>query len=163
MSTAATARNRGKHDTYMAKTGEVDRKWLLVDATDKPLGRLAARIATVLQGKHRATYTPHVDTGDFVVVTNCSQLKITGNKRRDKVYTKYTGYPGGLKEITLGELMEKNPAAALESAVRRMLPKGRLGRRMFKKLNAYAGSDHPHAAQKPVSTELLSAGNKGRK
>jgi len=160
MSTTATARAKGKKNTYMAKTGEVERKWLLVDATDKPLGRLAARLATVLQGKHRPTYTPHIDTGDFVVVTNCEKLKITGNKLRDKVYTKYTGYPGGLKEITLGQLMEKNPAAVLESAVRRMLPKGRLGRRMFKKLNAYAGGKHPHEAQKPEVADLLPSGKK---
>jgi large subunit ribosomal protein L13 len=144
----------------MAKAGEVQRKWLLVDATDRPLGRLAARLATVLQGKHRPTYTPHVDTGDFVVVVNCDRIRITGNKRRDKVYTKYTGYSGGLKEITLGELMERNSAAALETAVRRMLPKGRLGRKMFKKLNAYRGSDHRHAAQKPEPVDLFAGRRK---
>jgi large subunit ribosomal protein L13 len=155
MSTTASARTRGKKNTYMAKTGEVERKWLLVDATDKPLGRLAARLATVLQGKHRPTYTPHIDTGDFVVVINCEKLKITGNKREDRIYTKYTGHPGGLKEITLGELMRKNPAAVLETAVRRMLPKGRLGRRMFKKLNAYRDEKHHQAAQKPEPVDLL--------
>jgi large subunit ribosomal protein L13 len=160
MSSSATARKSNRKKTYMAKTGEVDRKWLLVDATDKPLGRLATRLATVLQGKHRPTYTPHIDTGDFVVVVNCDRIKITGKKREQKVYTKYTGHPGGLKEITLGELMRKNSAAALESAVRRMLPKGRLGRRMFKKLNAYRGEKHPHAAQKPRPVELLAGAKK---
>ncbi len=160
MSTTATARTKGKKNTYMAKTGEVERKWLLVDATDKPLGRLATKLATVLQGKHRPTYTPHIDTGDFVIVTNCEKLKITGNKRQDRIYTKYTGHPGGLKEITLGQLMDKNPAAVLESAVRRMLPKGRLGRRMFKKLNAYASTKHPHEAQKPEVVDLLPAKKK---
>jgi len=156
MSTAATAGKAGKKKTYMAKAGEVERKWLLVDATDQPLGRLATRLATVLQGKHRPSYTPHVDTGDFVVVLNCDKLKITGNKRDQKVYGKYTGYSGGRKTITLGQLMEKNSAAVLEAAVRRMLPKGRLGRRMFKKLNAYRGEKHRHAAQKPEPVDLLS-------
>jgi len=155
MGSAAAAVGKGRQKTYMAKPGEAGRRWLLVDATDKPLGRLAAKLATVLQGKHRPTYTPHVDTGDFVVVTNVADMKITGNKRENKVYTKYTGYSGGLKEITLGELMKKKPQAALELAVRRMLPKGRLGRRMIKKLKAYRGSEHPHGAQNPEPVDLL--------
>ncbi len=154
MSIAVTT-SPGKKKTFMAKTGEIDRKWLLVDASDKALGRLAAKLATVLQGKHRPTYTPHIDTGDFVVVLNTENMKITGNKRRDKIYSKYTGYSGGRKEITLGDLMEKNPATVLELAVRRMLPKGRLGRRMIKKLHAYRGTKHPHAAQKPQPTDIL--------
>ncbi len=152
---SSMATRKGKRKTYMAKPGEVEKKWLLVDAAEKPLGRLAARLATVLQGKHRPTYTPHVDTGDFVVVLNAEKMKITGNKRRDKVYSKYTGYSGGRKEITLGELMKKNPATVLELAVRRMLPKGRLGRRMIKKLHAYRGEKHRHAAQKPQPVDLL--------
>jgi large subunit ribosomal protein L13 len=160
MSTTATPRSKRRKKTYMAKTGEVERKWLLVDATDKPLGRLATRLATVLQGKHRPTYTPHIDTGDFVVVTNCEKIRITGKKREQKIYTKYTGHPGGLKEISLGDLMKKNPGAALETAVRRMLPKGRLGRRMIKKLNAYRGEDHPHEAQKPEPVDLFAGGRK---
>ena len=156
MSTSGTIPRK---KTYMAKTGEVNRRWLLVDATDRPLGRLAARLATVLQGKHRPTYTPHVDTGDFVVVTNCDRMKITGKKREQKTYTKYTGYAGGLKEITLGELMEKNSTVALELAVKRMLPKGRLGRQMIKKLNAYRGTEHPHSAQRPQPVDLLPVGS----
>jgi large subunit ribosomal protein L13 len=156
MSTIVIPRtNTGLKKTYMSKTGEVDRKWLLVDATDKSLGRLASRLAVVLQGKHRPSYTPHIDTGDFVVVLNVEKIKITGKKREQKVYGKYTGYSGGRKTITLGELMNRNPAAVLEYAVKRMLPKGRLGRRMFKKLNAYKGTEHPHEAQKPQPVELL--------
>ncbi len=160
MSTTAAPRSKRRKKTYMAKTGEVERKWLLVDATDRPLGRLATKLAVVLQGKHRPTYTPHVDTGDFVVVTNCEKIRITGKKREQKIYTKYTGHPGGLKEISLGDLMKKNPGAALETAVRRMLPKGRLGRRMIKKLNAYRGEDHPHVAQKPEPVDLFAGSRK---
>lgn len=144
----------------MAKPGDVERKWLLVDATDKPLGRLAARLATILQGKHRATYTPHLDTGDFVVVTNVTKMKITGDKREGRVFGKYTGYPGGRRTATLGELMERNPVTVLKNSVRRMLPKGRLGHRMLGKLNAYRGAEHPHVAQKPQACDILPAGRK---
>ena len=153
MGSAVAARKK----TYMAKAGQVERKWLLVDATEKPLGRLAAKLATVLQGKHRPTYTPHIDTGDFVVVVNVEKMKFTGAKRRNKTYGKYTGYSGGRKEITLDRLMAKKPSAVLENAVRRMLPKGRLGRRMLKKLKAYKGAGHRHAAQNPQPYDILPA------
>lgn len=155
MSVAITARSKGRKKSYMAKAGEVDRKWLLVDATDAPLGRLATRLAIVLQGKHRPTYTPHIDTGDFVVVTNVRDIKITGKKRGDKLLGKYTGYSGGRKELSVDQLMAKNPAVILELAVRRMLPKGRLGRSMIKKMKAYRGPTHPHEAQNPEPVELL--------
>jgi large subunit ribosomal protein L13 len=135
--------------TYMAKAGELTRRWLLVDATDKPLGRLSTRIATVLQGKHRPTWTPHIDTGDFVIVTNVEKIKVTGDKRRTKLLHKWTGYPGGLRHVALGEMLDEKPEVVLRLAVRRMLPKGRLGRKMFGKLKIYRGAKHPHAAQAP--------------
>jgi large subunit ribosomal protein L13 len=154
MSTVVATKSRNRHQTYMAKVGEIQRKWLLVDATDRPLGRLAVRLATVLQGKHRPTWTPHVDTGDFVVVTNLAKVKLTGNKRETDVHTKWTEYPGGLREITQGQLMAKSPETVLRLAVRRMLPKGRMGKAMLKKLKMYRGAEHPHAAQSPVKAEL---------
>ena len=135
--------------TYMAKTGELTRRWLLVDATDKPLGRLSTRIATVLQGKHRPTWTPHIDTGDFVIVTNVDKIKVTGDKRRTKLLHKWTGYPGGLRHVPLGEMLDRKPEMVLRLAVRRMLPKGRLGKKMFGKLKIYRGAKHPHGAQSP--------------
>jgi len=154
MSTVVAARSTNRHRTFMAKPGEVPRKWLSVDATDRPLGRLAARIATVLQGKHRPAYTPHVDTGDFVLVTNVEKLKLTGNKRVTRTYTKWTEYMGGLREVPLGALMAKSPETVLRLAVRRMLPKGRLGKAMLKKLKVYRGLEHPHAAQSPQKADL---------
>lgn len=134
---------------YLAKTGEVDRDWYVVDATDKVLGRLAARIAIVLMGKHKPTYTPHVDTGDFVIVLNAGAIKVTGNKKDAVVYQRYSGYPSGQKNILMRDMLERYPERVLEEAVRRMLPKNKLATSMFKKLKVYAGSEHPHQAQQP--------------
>ncbi|MFI4917506.1 MAG: 50S ribosomal protein L13 [Phycisphaerales bacterium JB060] len=138
----------------MAKAGEVEQNWHVVDATDQVLGRMATEIAQVLMGKHRPEYTPHVDTGDYVVVTNAKAVKLTGRKDAQSVRTRYTGYPGGLKVETFGALRERKPEALVEDAVRRMLPKNRLGRVMLKKLKVYAGSEHPHQAQQPVEMKL---------
>ncbi len=146
--------------TYVAKTGQVDQKWLHVDAADKILGRLAARIATILMGKHRPIYTPHVDTGDFIVVTNASKVRVTGKKMDDKEYQTYSGYPSGQKRTTLREMLRKKPTRVLHLAVRRMLPKGVLGNQMLKKLKIYAGPDHPHAAQNPEEMKLPIAGRR---
>ncbi|HCT44561.1 MAG: 50S ribosomal protein L13 [Phycisphaerae bacterium] len=129
----------------MAKNGEVAKQWRTVDATDQSLGRLASDIATVLMGKHRPEYTPHVDCGDFVIVTNASQIKLTGRKAEQKMRQTYTGFPGGQKTETYGHLRDRKPELLIEDAVRRMLPKSRLGRQMLKKLKVYAGTDHPHA------------------
>lgn len=136
--------------TYMAKASDqAQREWLHVDATDKVLGRLAAELAQILMGKHKPTYTPHIDMGDFVVVTNVEKIRVTGRKALTKTYPYYTGYRGGLKEQTYAELMEKDPAQVLRLAVRRMLPKSKLGVAQLSKLKAYAGADHPHASQQP--------------
>ena len=140
--------------TYMAKTNEVQRKWYVVDATDKTLGRLASQIATILRGKHKAIYTPHVDTGDFVIVVNAEKVALTGKKLDQKLYRHHSLYPGGLKETPYRKLLETKPELAIEEAVRRMLPKGPLGRQMFKKLKVYRGSAHNHEAQKPEVLEL---------
>jgi large subunit ribosomal protein L13 len=139
--------------TYMAKTGEVDQKWLLVDATDKIVGRLASEIAVILMGKHRPTYTPHVDTGDYVVVVNAEKVQFTGKKWEHKTYAWYTGYPRQ-RTITAEARLEKKPELILQEAVRRMLPKNKLGRAMLAKLKIYAGPSHPHTAQQPEPTEL---------
>ena len=133
--------------TVSAKPAEVQRDWYLVDATDKTLGRLASEIAKRLKGKHKPIYTPHVDTGDCIVVINAKKVRITGNKLNGKVYHKHTGYVGNLKSVTLGEMMEKHPERVLETAVKGMLPKNPLGRAMFRKLKVYAGPEHNHAAQ----------------
>ncbi len=154
MSTVVATKSRNRQQSFMAKAGEVQRKWLVVDATDRPLGRLATRLATVLQGKHRPTWTPHIDTGDFVVVTNIAKIKLTGNKRETEVHTKWTEYPGGLREASLGQLMAKSPETVLRLAVRRMLPKGRMGKAMLKKMKMYRGAEHPHTAQSPEKAEL---------
>lgn len=137
----------------MAKQGELEQKWLLVDAADQVVGRLASKIAVVLMGKHRPTYTPHVDTGDFVVVVNAEKVVFTGNKWQQKTYTWYTGYPGQ-KSITAQRRLEKQPELILQEAVRRMLPKNKLGRKMLSKLKIFAGPDHTHQAQQPEPTEL---------
>ncbi len=139
--------------TYMAKTESVERKWYVVDATDKTLGRLASQIANILRGKHKPIYTPHVDTGDFVIVINADKVKLTGNKLQDKKYYRHSGYPGGLRIRTAADILNSGrPERLLRSAVWGMVPHNRLGRQMFKKLKIYAGSEHPHSAQKP---ELL--------
>ncbi len=135
--------------TYVATPATIERKWLVVDASGKTLGRLATEVAKLLRGKHKPTYTPNVDTGDYVIVLNASEIKLTGNKLDQKMYRYHTGYAGGLKETTYRNLMSKNPEKAVELAVKGMLPKNTLGRQMFKKLKVYAGSEHEHAAQKP--------------
>lgn len=140
--------------SFLARTGQVPQNWHLVDARDKILGRLAVKLATILCGKHRPTYTPHTDTGDFVVVLNVSEIALTGSKMKTKVHQRYSGYPSGLKTIGVNELLKTHPDRVLRHAVRGMLPKNRLGRRMLSKLKIYAGSEHPHQAQCPQPLEL---------
>ena len=140
--------------TYSAKAESVERDWYIVDAADKTLGRLATEVASRLRGKHKPEYTPHVDTGDYIVIINAEKVTVTGNKATKKIYYSHTGYPGGIKDITFEKLMEKAPERALQSAVKGMLPKGPLGREMFRKLKIYVGSEHPHSAQQPQTLEL---------
>ncbi len=141
--------------TYMAKKGEVARKWHVVDISGKVLGRAATRIARILMGKHRPQYTPHVDTGDCVVVINAGQVKVTGSsKLKQRIYQRYSGHPSGRKVVTLEEMLAKKPEKVVTEAVRRMLPKSKLGTAMLKKLKVYAGPDHPHQAQKPGRIEI---------
>ena len=135
--------------TPSAKASEIERNWYVVDATGQPLGRLAAKVAHVLRGKHRPEFTPHVDTGDFVIVTNAAQIKLTGRKMDDKFHYRHSGYPGGLKAESYGSLLERKPEYVIERAVRGMLPKNSLGRHMLRKLKVYPEGTHPHAAQKP--------------
>ncbi len=136
--------------TYTARTGEVRHQWYVVDAQGKVLGRLASRIAMVLRGKTKPTFTPHIDTGDFVVVVNAGQVQLTGRKLDNKFYYRHSGYPGGLKEISARHLLQKKPEEVLRHAVRGMLPKNSLGRHLLTKLKVYAGGEHPHQAQQPV-------------
>lgn len=140
--------------TYSAKPQEVERTWYVIDAQGQTLGRLASRVATLLRGKHKPNYTPHVDCGDFVIVVNAAKVHVTGQKMDQKIYYRHSGYPGGLKEITLRRQLQIFPERVLEAAVRGMLPKNKLGRKMFKKLKVYAGAEHPHAAQQPQTLEL---------
>ena len=140
--------------TISAKPETVTHDWYLIDADGKTLGRMAAEIATRLRGKHKPEYTPHVDTGDYIVVINADKVKVTGNKAKDKMYHGHTGYPGGLKSISFEKLMQKAPERTIQSAVKGMLPKGPLGRAMFRKLKVYAGAEHPHAAQQPQELTL---------
>ena len=140
--------------TYAAKPGQVERKWYLVDATDRVLGRLATQIARRLQGKHKPEYTPHVDTGDFIVVTHAEKIRVTGKKLDQKEYDYYTGYKRGRKVVPLRRVLERHPDRVLRMAVERMLPKTTLGRQMLRKLKVYAGGEHPHAAQQPEPIEL---------
>lgn len=140
--------------TTMAKANEVDRKWYVIDAEDKVLGRLATEVANILRGKNKPIYTPHVDTGDFVIVINAEKVKMTGNKWDDKIHASHTGYPGGRREVVYKEIREKHPERVVEYAVKGMLPKSRLGRSMFGKLKVYAGPNHPHEAQKPEVYEV---------
>jgi len=142
-----------KTKTYQAKPNEIQPKWLLVDATDKVLGRLAGDIAVRLMGKHRPTYSPHVDTGDFVIVVNAEKVAVTGKKREQKVYTWYTGHPGQKSE-TLGRRLDRQPERVLHDAVRRMLPKNKLASKMLAKLKIYTGPSHPHQAQEPEAVDL---------
>jgi len=140
--------------TYYAKPGEVKREWLLIDATDQVLGRVASTAAQILKGKHKPQYTPHVDTGDFVVIVNADKIKVTGAKATSKVYYRHSGYPGGLKAEPFARAMERHPERVIERAVRGMLPKNTLGRAMGKKLKVYAGPEHPHQAQGPKEIKL---------
>lgn len=140
--------------TYMASPNNIERKWYVIDATDKTLGRLATEVATLLRGKHKPIYTPHVDTGDHVIVINAEKVRLTGRKLSQKKYVYHTGYPGGLKTIDYQTLLKTKPERAIEAAVRGMIPHNRLGNKMFKKLKVYRGSDHPHQAQKPEVWEL---------
>ena len=135
--------------TYSAKATEVRQDWFVVDASGKTLGRLAAEIARRLRGKHKAEYTPHVDTGDYIVVVNAGKVRVTGAKGTGKMYHRHSGYPGGLKSISFEEMIKKTPERAIQNAVKGMLPRNPLGRAMFKKLKVYAGAEHPHAAQQP--------------
>ena len=135
--------------TFMAKAQEIERKWFVLDAANKPLGRVATEAARLLRGKHKPIFTPNVDTGDFVIIINAGQVVLTGNKINQKVMYKHSGYPGGLKETPYSRLMAEKPECALEAAVRGMLPKNRLGRKMIKKLKVFAGAEHIHQAQKP--------------
>ena len=136
-------------NTFMANPETIERKWYVVDAEGKTLGRLAAEVAKVLRGKNKPTFTPHVDTGDYVIVINAEKISVTGKKLDDKVYRHHSEYVGNLKELTLREMIEKKPVEVIEHAVKGMLPKGPLGREMITKLHVYAGAEHPHAAQKP--------------
>ena len=140
--------------TYSPKPGDVDRKWHVIDAQDIVLGRLAVQTATLLRGKHKPTYAPHVDGGDFVVIVNAGKVALSGNKREDKLAYRHSGYPGGLKSIAYGDLLEKDPSKAIEKAVWGMLPKNRLGRTLIKKLKVYAGPEHPHTAQQTQAFEI---------
>lgn len=140
--------------TFFATNETVRRDWVLVDAEGKTLGRLATEIAKRLRGKHKPEYTPHVDTGDYVVVINAAKIRVTGNKLQDKIYWRHTEYPGGIRATRLGEMLDKHPERALEKAVKGMLPKGPLGYAQFRKLKVYAGAEHPHAAQQPVTVSL---------
>ncbi|MBP7211718.1 50S ribosomal protein L13 [bacterium] len=139
--------------TYSAKPQEVERKWYLIDADGEILGRLATKIANILRGKNKPEFTPNIDTGDFVIVINAEKIKVTGKKETDKIYYHHTGYQGHLKSASFKELMEKNPATAIEKAVKGMLPHNTLGDEQFQKLKVYAGSEHPHTAQKPIVLE----------
>ena len=141
-------------NTFMANPAAVERKWYLVDANGKTLGRLATEIASVLRGKKKPVFTPHIDTGDYVIVINAEKIAVSGNKLDEKLYRHHTGYVGGLKSNTLREMLAKKPTAVIEKAVRGMLPKGTLGNQMYKKLHVYAGPEHPHAAQQPEVLEI---------
>ena len=137
--------------TYTPKAGEIQRQWLVIDATDVVLGRLASHAATLLRGKHKPTFANHVDTGDFVIIINADKVALTGQKLQQKKAYRHSGFPGGLKSVTYAELLEKNPVRAVEKAVRGMLPKNSLGRQQLSKLKVYTGAEHPHAAQQPTT------------
>ncbi|MFK7977596.1 MAG: 50S ribosomal protein L13 [Halioglobus sp.] len=140
--------------TFSAKAQDVARDWYVVDATDKTLGRLASEIAHRLRGKHKAEYTPHVDTGDYIVVVNAEKVRVTGAKTTDKMYHRHTGYPGGLKSMSFEKLIDRAPERVIQGAVKGMLPRNPLGRAMFKKLKVYAGGEHPHSAQQPQALNI---------
>ena len=141
-------------DTYMQRKEDVQRAWYVIDADGQSLGRVAAKVAHILRGKNKPTFTPHIDCGDFVIVTNASKVNLTGNKLNDKIYYDHSGYTGGLRERTAKVMLQDYPVEMIERAVKGMLPKGRLGRQMYKKLFVYAGSEHPHTAQQPVELKM---------
>ncbi len=141
-------------NTYMQKKEDLVRNWYVIDASDKNLGRVATKAAHMLRGKHKATFTPHMDCGDFIIIVNADKVNLTGNKLNDKIYYNHSGYTGGLRERTAREMRESYPVEMMERAVKGMLPKGRLGRQMYKKLFVYAGSEHPHTAQQPVELKM---------
>lgn len=140
--------------TYMAKPAEVERKWYVVDATDISLGRLSTVVASILRGKNKPTYTPHVDTGDHVIVVNAEKIKLTGKKATDKLYARHSGYPGGLTQVSAGDMRENKPERLIETSIKGMLPKNSLGRKMGKKLHVYAGPEHKHTAQQPEELDI---------
>lgn len=140
--------------TFMAKAEDIQRKWYIIDATNKPLGRLATEVARLLRGKHKAIFTPHVDTGDHVIVINAEKIILTGKKPEQKIYARHSGYPGGLKTMTYAKLLKEKPELAIEKAVKGMLPHNRLGSAMNKKLKVYRGAEHPHQAQQPEVWEV---------
>ncbi len=140
--------------TFSAKPSDIQRRWYLVDVDGKVLGRVASQVATILRGKHKPIYTPHMDTGDHVIIVNASKVRLTGNKRQDKFYAWHSGYPGGFKSIIAGKLLAQRPERVIEKAVKGMLPKNKLGRAMFKKLKVYSGPTHPHQAQQPHPLEV---------
>ena len=141
-------------NTYMAKKSDIKREWFVIDAADKNLGRVASKAATILRGKHKAIYTPHVDCGDYVIVINAEKVKLTGNKLDQKMYYNHSGYPGGLRERNAKVMIEKYPEEMVERAIKGMLPHGRLGRQMYKKLFVYKGSEHKHQAQQPKELKM---------
>ncbi len=140
--------------TYVVKESEITREWFVVDAAGQTLGRLASKVAHILRGKHKPIYSPHLDVGDYVIVVNADKVVVTGKKMEDKIYYRHTGYPGGIRATSLRDMMERHPTFAVWHAVRGMLPKNKLGRRMLKKLKVYAGPEHPHQAQQPKELEL---------
>ena len=140
--------------SFIEKPQNVERKWFIVDAEEKTLGKVASRVASILRGKHKSTFTPHVDCGDYVIVINAEKVEVTGRKRKNKIYKRHTGYPGGLKEVTFQQLQAAKPEEIIRHAVKGMMPKGKLGRQMYKKLKVYAGPEHGHAAQKPEMLEV---------
>lgn len=153
MSTEAPPR-RNAQKSYLAKTGELEQAWHVIDAEGLVVGRMATRIAMILQGKHKPTYTPHVDTGDFVIILNADKVKVTGNKEAQRTYDTFSGYPGGRRVYSMADLRTRAPHKIVELAVRRMLPKTKLGKQMLTKLKIYAGTEHPHAAQQPKKLDL---------
>lgn len=140
--------------SFIEKPQNVERKWFIVNAEGKTLGKVASRVASILRGKHKSTFTPHVDCGDYVIVINAEKVEVTGRKRKNKIYKRHTGYPGGLKEVTFQQLQAAKPEEIIRHAVKGMMPKGKLGRQMYKKLKVYAGPEHGHAAQKPEMLEV---------
>ena len=141
--------------SYVAKPSDIEKTWYVIDAEGQTLGRLATEAATLLRGKHKPTFTPHIDTGDYVIIINAEKVEVTGKKRKDKIYRHYTGFPGGVREVSFERLLEKKPEEIVRHAVKGMMPNGRLGRQMYKKLKVFKGPEHPHQAQKPIKWDLL--------